>query len=229
VIGRGEDEDRFLYDYAWTLSIARRTVAAYQRDEPGAFDNRLLLRPRVAEYLIELSGVLRPVVRREWALMVAAINALPESKLEEFLFGASRVPLDAVRGPLRELHHGRCFYCEGRVDARCDVDHFIPWARYADNAIDNLVIAHPRCNGQKRDFFAAVPHLARWAERTLRLGADLDVLAKAAAWPRNEERSQAVARAMYTRLPQGSRLWLAGDKFVPVDHVRVSEVFETCA
>jgi hypothetical protein len=179
----------------------------------------------VAEHLIELSGVLRPVVRREWALMVAGMNALPESKLEEFLFGAARVPLDAVREPLRELQAGRCFYCAGRLDARCDVDHFIPWARYADNALDNLVVAHPRCNGQKRDFFAAVPHLVHWADRSLRHGPDLESLSKSAAWPRDAERSRAVASALYTRLPVGARLWVAGDEFVAIDQVRVGEVF----
>jgi hypothetical protein len=92
VIGRGDDEDRFLYDYGWTRSIARSTVAAYQRGDASAFDNRILLQPQVAEHLIELSGVLRPVVRREWALMVAGMNALPESKLEESCVIALRGP-----------------------------------------------------------------------------------------------------------------------------------------
>jgi hypothetical protein len=225
VIGRGDEEDRFLYEYGWTRAIARRTVAAYQRGDSSAFDNRLLLQPHVAEHLIELSGVLRPVVRREWALMVAGMNALPDSKLEEFLFGAARVPLDTVRGPLRELQEGRCFYCDGRLDARGDVDHFIPWSRYADNTLDNLVVAHPRCNGQKRDFFAAVPHLVHWADRSLRHGTRLEAVSKSVAWPRDAERSRAVASALYTRLPVGARLWVAGDEFVPIDRTRVAEVF----
>jgi len=221
----GGEEDRFLYDYRWTTSVARSTVGGYQRGYTGAFDSRLLLRPRAAEHLIELSGVLRPVIRREWALMVAEMNDLPESKLEDFLFGAARVSLDAVRDPLRELQFGRCFYCEGRVDDRCDVDHFIPWARYADNSLDNLVATHPRCNGQKRDFFAALPHLERWAGRSARLAAQLDDLAQSASWPREPKRTMAVARAMYTRLPEGARLWIAGDRFEHVDPPRLGAVF----
>lgn len=221
----GREEDRFLYDYGWDQSIRRSAVTAYQSGSRDAFDNRLLLEPGVAEHVISLTGVLRPVVRREWALMVAGMNALPEAKLEQFLFGASRIPLDAVREPMRELQGGRCFYCQGRVDSRADVDHFIPWARYPDNGVDNLVVAHPRCNNQKRDFFAAVEHLAHWTDRARRSAGDLDVVAKAAAWPRDAGRSRAVAHAMYSRLPEGTRLWLAGSDLVPLDPARVMAAF----
>jgi hypothetical protein len=122
VVGRSE-EDRFLYEYGWTQAIKRGPVSAYQAGDPSAFDNRLLLRPGIAESLIALNGVLRPVIRREWSLMVAEMNALTEQTLEAFLFGAARVALDAVRAPLRDLQRGRCFYCECRLDARADVDH----------------------------------------------------------------------------------------------------------
>ena len=83
-------------------ALARSQVAAYQRRERGDFDNRLLLPPGVAEGLLRLNGILRPILRREWASMVAAMNGLPESRLEEFLFGASRIPLGEVRGPVAE-------------------------------------------------------------------------------------------------------------------------------
>jgi hypothetical protein len=214
----GREEDRFLYDYGWDQSIRRSAVTAYQRGSRDAFDNRLLLRPGVAEHVISLTGVLRPVVRREWALMVAGMNALPEAKLEQFLFGASRIHLDAVREPMRELQRGR-------VDSRADVDHFIPWARYPDNGVDNLVVAHPRCNNQKRDFFAAVEHLDHWTDRTRHSAGGLDVVAQAAAWPRDAGRSRAVAHTMYSRLPEGTRLWLAGSELVPLDPARVMAAF----
>jgi hypothetical protein len=45
-------------------------VAEYQRG-PGSFDNRLLLRLGVAEGLLLLNGILRPILRREWAALVA--------------------------------------------------------------------------------------------------------------------------------------------------------------
>src|SRR5205823_5825838 len=72
-----------------------------------------------------------------------------------FLFGAERVPLERVRGPIIELREGRCFYCAERLASRAgqtpDVDHFIPWSRYPDDGLENLVVAHARCNAQ-RDF-----------------------------------------------------------------------------
>src|SRR5207247_11038100 len=74
-----------------------------------------------------------------------------------------RVPLERVRGPLIELQEGRCFYCAERPASRAgqtpDVDHFIPWSRYPDDGLENLVVAHARCNAQKRDFLAAVAHV----------------------------------------------------------------------
>jgi hypothetical protein len=221
----GREEERFLYEYGWTQDVRQGKVSRYQRGEPTAFDNTLRLQHGVAEHLIALTGILRPVIRREWALMVAGMNALPESRLEEFLFGTSRIPLYAVRVPLGELQDARCFYCEGRLDDRTEVDHFIPWARYADNSLDNLVLSHARCNQQKRDFFAATEHLARWTERSRKRDADLGAIAASAGWPRNQARSLAVAQVMYTRLPEGTRLWLRGDELVRWDGRALACVF----
>lgn len=223
VVGRGT-EDRFLYEYHWDQDVRRSEVAAYQDGKYNAFDNRLLLRPGVPEALVALNGVLRPVIHREWALKVADLNALPEQKLQEFLFGSSRVALGAVSAPLRDLQHGRCFYCDDRLAERGDVDHFIPWARYPENALDNLVLAHPGCNGKKRDFFAAVPHLVRWSDRSRIHGDDLAAIATGAGWPRDLERSRAVATALYARLPEGAPLWLSGDTFEALDRTRVTAV-----
>jgi hypothetical protein len=41
--------------------------------------------------------------------MVARLNreALEDSRSEEFVFGAERIPLDPVRQPLRELQNNR--------------------------------------------------------------------------------------------------------------------------
>lgn len=223
----GPEEDRFLYEYGWTEAIRQGVISAYQRGQTGVFDNRLLLRPGVAAHLIALTGILRPVIRREWTLMVAAMNELPQVGLERFLFGADRVQLHAVRGPLRELQGRRCFYCLGRADEPGEVDHFIPWARYADDSLDNLVVAHRRCNGQKRDFFADVPHLERWLSRHRNLDADLQLIATTTSWPREKSRSLAVTRAMYSRLPGGVRLWVAGDELALPDRERIQAAFAT--
>jgi len=73
----------------------------------------------------------------------AAIGWLlgPTSNLGEFLFGAERRGLARLRAGLGELQKGQCFYCGSRMSGPGEVDHFIPWARYPDNGIENLVAA----------------------------------------------------------------------------------------
>lgn len=221
----GHEEDRFLYEYGWSKMISRKEVATYQRGAASTFDNRLLLKPGVAVAIKAVVGILRPLVRREWSTMVASMNGLPETKLEAFMFGASRVQLDAIRLPLRELHNNRCFYCDGKMDAKVDVDHFIPWARYADNGLDNLVPSYPRCNNQKRDFIAAEYHLERWGARIAERSPELNEIATDYYWFRDPLRTVAVAQSIYTRLPVGARLWLSGNELVPADRERVGVVF----
>jgi hypothetical protein len=97
------------------------------------------------------------------------------------------------------------------------VDHFIPWARHPDDGLDNLVVAHRRCNGQKRDFLAAPEHLERWSGRAAAMGAQLDEIGARARWQRAPDRIAGVARAIYLRLPSESRLWVQGQHFVRVD------------
>ena len=188
-----------------------------------AFDNRLLLRPGVAEGLLRLNGILRPILRREWASMVAAMNGLPESRLEEFLFGAARIPLDEVRGPLREMQAGRCFYCDDALRGATEVDHFIPWARHPDNGLDNLVVAHDRCNNRKRDFLAAAGHVERWAARNVSLAGQLGEAAVELDWEREPARSRAVAIATYSRLEDGAKVWMEGTSLVGLEKARVEK------
>ena len=130
-----ESRDRLVHGL---LRAAQELLSRGDRDDRVG-------RQRNDECLDRLNGILRPILRREWASMVAAMSGLPESRLEEFLFGAARIPLDEVRGPLREMQAGRCFYCDDALRGATEVDHFIPWARYPDNGLDNLVVAHDRC------------------------------------------------------------------------------------
>ena len=219
----GQNEDRFLYNYEWTQQIRQRTVTAYQRGTPLVFDNRLNLLPGVADQLVRLNGVLRPLFQREWARKVARLNALPESELETFLFGAERIALEPVRRPLLELQQGCCFYCNGGISNRADVDHFLPWSRYADDGLDNLVIAHVGCNASKSDYMAAAGHVARWRQRVREHDAALNLIAQQARWRRDPGRTLSVARALYLRLPLTSQLWEGQGTFVPIDGGRIGE------
>ena len=217
----GRHEDRFLYEYNWRHDIRHAAVRAYQHRRESDFDNRLLLLPGVAEQLVRLNGLLRPLFHREWAVMVAGMNRLPEADLQRFLFGADRASLDSVRGPLTELQGHSCFYCGKGLGGRADVDHFIPWSRYPDDGLDNLVAAHPACNNNKRDFLASAEHVEHWVARSQDRRNDIDSIATDVAWQRDERRSRAVATAIYLRLPVATRLWRRRDDFVPSERSRL--------
>lgn len=203
----GESKTEFLYRIGWDERVRREDTRA------PSFDARVHLRPGVAENLVRLSGLMRPLIQRSWARMVARIrqnrSLTDEARLEEFLFGAPRIALDPVRADLRELQNDRCFYCDGRFTGTPDVDHFIPWARHADNGIDNLVAADTRCNNAKRDFLASGEHVARWVARiTAAASASrLGEIAARARWDRDPRRTLGAARHIYRRLPEDVRLW----------------------
>ena len=139
-------------------------------------------------------------------------------QLESFLFGADRIALQPVRAPLLDLQHGACFYCGGPLKSTSDVDHFFPWSRYPDDRLDNLVVAHPACNRQKKDFLASADHLASWIQRLSDFDTDLDQIATAVDWPRNTARSLGVVRGTYLKLPDGVALWHKAKEFVPSRH-----------
>ena len=220
----GHGYDPFLYSIAWDKEIKQGPVSAYQRGDPSDFDNRIHLAPGVGADLVMLNGLLRPFIHREWTRQVAQINGLEEARLEEFLFGATRVPLDPVRPGLQEIQEGRCFYCDERLGSGSrrgpEVDHFIPWARYPNNAVENLVVAHEKCNSQKSDFLAATEHVERWRSRIepdAALAEDLRTLARDVDWESDRDRSMGVARGIYLNLPPDVPLWLRGREFVEFD------------
>jgi 5-methylcytosine-specific restriction endonuclease McrA len=223
----GSSEDRFLYEVSWTDQVGEREFRG------DGIDRRIRFVGRSAEHLVQLSGLVRPLVQRKWAAKVADLNSeiIQDKQIEEFLFGAERIPLDPVREPLRELQGGRCFYCEARLDARADVDHFIPWVRHADNGIENLVVAHARCNNAKSDFFASTEHVRKWKEPRFGAGGShqpvLADIARRTRWERHPERTLAAGRALYLGLPRAAKLWRSGKEFANADRAALSEVFQS--
>ncbi|HPW21727.1 MAG TPA: HNH endonuclease domain-containing protein [Vicinamibacterales bacterium] len=215
-----------VYEIGWDVSIerSRREVREQQRTGRGSFDNQIRFLPSVGDHLVKLNGLLRPLIHRAWTAMVAQLNDLDESRLERFLFGVDRVQLAAVRPGLTDLQHGRCFYCQSRVLRDAEVDHFIPWARYPDNGIENLVVADKRCNAAKRDFLAAAPHVGNWRRRNESRLTALAELAREAEWERHPEDTLGVARSLYLRLPAVTRLWCGGTEFANADPARLREI-----
>ncbi len=221
-----EADERLLYEIDWDETVRRSDVSRAQRDGSGPFDNRVHLRPGVGLHLVRLSRLLRPLVHRMWAAMVAELNDLEDARLEAFLFGTSRVSLEPVRAPLQDLQDDRCFYCGARFGRRGGsaphVDHFVPWSRYPDNGLDNLVVAHERCNCDKSDHLATVEHVGRWRARfdeEAPVSTALGRLAAELRWDRDARRTLSAARATYLHLAEGTLLWRFGSRFEPLDRL----------
>jgi 5-methylcytosine-specific restriction endonuclease McrA len=225
----GTTLDPFVYEINWDKSVKYRDIVRYQKEHRG-FDNRILFRSRVAENFVKLNGLLRPLIRRRWAAMVAALNRQEDSRLEGFLFGVERLDLSQVRAPIWEIQNGYCFYCHERLrDPRqAHVDHFIPWSRYPENGIFNLVVADPQCNGDKSDFLSAIQHVESWAERfqdQSSMAADLQSIETRLKWDGSRARTLSVARAIYLRLRQDAKLWRIRKDFVNAEPERIGHLF----
>jgi 5-methylcytosine-specific restriction endonuclease McrA len=210
----------FLYVINWDQNIKPRAWRS------GTVDNLIRFQPGVAEALVRLAPLLRPLIERQWSGLVAEFNRLPEDELDRFLFGADRTALSALRAPLRELQSGRCFYCARSVSERdVQVDHFVPWARHPNNSIENLVAAHSRCNGSKSDHLPAADHVGRWLVHLSAGAALLQEVSAARAWPSGRELSVGVARGIYLRLPDETLLWRSASAFEPAAHDRLMALF----
>lgn len=218
----------FIYQITWE----RDGIKKGDFNDPRSFDNSIRFIGEAAEHLVRLAGLLRPLIQREWASMIAKRNRdiLCDARLEEFLFGVERAQTSRVREGLRELQERRCFYCDDGLADAGHIDHFIPWARYPDNGIENLVLAHKKCNGDKSDHLAAADHVERWVRRMHERGADLAEVARAERWERQPEVTLNVARAIYLRLPEGVKLWRAfKGSFVDVNRGALTRVFTSAA
>lgn len=216
----GASLDAFIYTIGWDEHVRRS-----EWKDPVAFPNTLLFVEGAAEHLLRYAPLLRPLIQRQWASMVARLNRglVPDAGLEDFLFGQTRTPLKQVRAPLRDLQRNMCFYCAETMGGKVDVDHFLPWARHPDNGIHNLVVAHPRCNTSKRDFLAAAGHVGRWVYRSHQNRTQLDAIAADARWESQPNRTLAVARAVYLRLTPEARLWQARKEFVAADMTSIRQ------
>lgn len=212
----------FLYAIGWDTDVRKRDLKA------ESWDNSIRFIGRAAEYLVRLAGLVRPIIQREWARTVAQFNDLPESTLDAFLFGRARDALTPVRPGLFDLQEGRCFYCRKPAKLpEMQVDHFIPWARHPNDAVENLVVAHAGCNSSKSDHLAATAHVSSWRERNEGRRTDLDELARGASWESEAESVLGVARGVYLRLPDGSPLWRSRSLFEPAARDELTGVLAT--
>ena len=212
--------DQFLYDVRWRIASTTSPVLidgsrTIGRADVGSedFDDVLRFQPGVQDHLVQLAPVLRPLIMRQWTLMVERLNGRSgELLLEDHLFGQERSSLAELQPGLLSMQEGRCFYCcHLPRGAPLQVDHFLPWARHPEDALGNLVVAHARCNLNKSDFIADIPHALAWANRD---AAALQALAAERRWPLGRRRTLSAAAMVYGRLRPGMRLWTADGNLV---------------
>jgi 5-methylcytosine-specific restriction endonuclease McrA len=191
----------FLFDVAWGENVRIPQLRA------GAV---VQLRPGAGDHLIRLAPLLRPLIELHWVRMVAGLNklAVVENDLRAHLFGAERAVFPPVlRHGLLEMQHGGCFYCDRPLSQVSAVDHFIPWSRWPNDDVENLVIAHADCNGRKSNHLPGLVPLKRWADRLDERGDQLSALAVASRWRSDRSRTLSVARSVYAHLPAGAPVW----------------------
>jgi hypothetical protein len=138
---------------------------------------------------------------------------LEDAALRTHLFGTERVSFPAqLVGALREIQDGCCFYCGDRIDGRGQVDHFLAWSRWPNDAIENLVVAD-RCNGAKSDHLVVRTHLDRWHTHTATHETDLIDIASSGDWRSDPTRTRALVITTYSHVAPGTPLWKRGSDF----------------
>jgi len=192
----------------------------YDLPEPRA---PLVLKPGVAFNLRRFQSFIQQLVRAAWINHVRGnrgnLRIIGEADdLETFMFHSGRSQLKGVGDFLREHDGARCFYCEGRLRDAVDVDHFIPWSHYPRDTGHNFVLAHKSCNGKKRDTLAAIEHLEHWVERNNQSGRDFRDQLEQLGFMVDLPGTTTIARWAYQQgVDNGSRAWLLGDSYEPVD------------
>jgi hypothetical protein len=112
-----------------------------------------------------------------------------------------------------DVQQRECFYCRDRLGPKCDIDHFVPWARWPNDAVENLVVAHDRCNRSKSDYVASLDHVQASVERVALEATDLAASAHKCGWPSDRHRSLSLARSCYGHLPDDTPLWRSPNDF----------------
>ena len=198
----------FLYEPDWPEQTSAKALRREGRDHV-----RLL--PGVADRLVVLGPLLRPLIELHWTRDIAQWSriATEDERLHDHLFGADRRSFPkGLRDGLADLQDGACFYCGDRLERRREVDHFLAWSRWPNDAIENLVIAD-RCNTAKRDHLAAAAHLERWVAHVDKHGDELARLAGDTRWPTDSARTRGLIQSTYGHIAAGTPLWIESSVF----------------
>lgn len=199
----GGSQVQFLYEYP----VTSRT---------------LTLKPGIAYNFRRYQPLVQQFARAAWVDHVRRNkrNSPMLGKIDDlgsFMFGSSRNILVAVAPLLAKMQSGKCFYCRESISGEPEVDHFIPWSRYPRDTAHNFVLAHGKCNNQKREMLAAKPHLEHWLEQIDRHGQEIGELLTAEGFLADVTGSRSVTRWAYHQAASASgHAWIREKLTEPV-------------
>lgn len=195
----------------WRLQTVGKQTLDFLYPRVGSGDS-VTLRPGVAYCLRAFHDLIVELIHGAWLRHVRRFNTdvLGESAdLTAFLFGGERADLAAYRPILIEFQDRRCFYCKRLLDTRGDVDHFIPWAKYAVDLGHNFVLAHAGCNASKAGHLAGEEYLGAWIARNRTMEPALSEQFARAGIVHNLRASERVAYWAYSNASQaGGQVWM---------------------
>lgn len=186
-------------------------------------DGQVTLLPGVAYCFRRFHSMIVGMLQGAWVAEIRKIkqnqDMLGQKKdLQEFLFGSERDSLAPYQSILMEQQESRCFYCDHKITATGDVDHFIPWSRYPIDLGHNFVLAHADCNRHKKDYIAAPVHLRHWVERNNFAGDWLAEKFNQRGLVHDLDASQQIVHWAYSQAEHvGSRVWLDKNQLVPLE------------
>lgn len=207
----------------WRLQTVGRDADEFLYRRADFHDGAIRLLPGVPEAFRALYGLVLDAVRGAWVRQVHSIRSnlrvLGDSDLASFLFGTERGALADFSQVLREHQAGRCLYCRREVRTSGCVDHFVAWSRYPVDLGHNLVLAHARCNAQKRDFLAHPRHVERWRAIHLERATELAERFDQARLPHDAARTRSIARWAYEQgEAAGAHVWVRDNEVEKLGH-----------
>lgn len=219
----GKTTSEFLYSCSWPPKQSLNKLRA-----SGIASIELL--PGVSQVLRSLGPLFRTMIEMHWIQDVAKWSGVKveEDSLRDHLFGSEREQLSPkAREMLAEFHGNVCFYCEIKL-RKFHVDHFVPWSKYPNGAIENLVPSCVKCNLSKSDVLPSPRYFESWMARFAHQG-DFVEIADQGLCESNPRRSISVARSISTELRSGSVVWDGPNGFLQFDEqmkVTLSKLFE---
>ena len=162
--------------------------------------------PDVADHLVRLAPLLKPAIETRWRDEIRARNRNllapldPDLQLDNFLFPDSRRGWPTgFKEALLGLQDGRCFWCQ-QATREMVLDHVIPWSQTRNDAVENLVITHSKCNEVKSDLPLSKGLREHWYVHLGASEGDLKALATTTSLTSDLELTLAWARSAQRQL-----------------------------